>query len=206
MSFTLRSGTYQSVFWPTLDEVLTNTAPPPYTLSTFISYLSQNHCLETFEFTLEAKRYRETYDSFVDRTLKSTAITEASKSQHLRMLFQFFLTMYVLPGAPREVNLSVDVRDALLRHKDMSTPPLPEVLDPAVKSVHNLMEDSIFVSFLNSCSTFLSGEPALEAPNRNDIRLCGSDINSDNYPTNPVRWRAKRPPLNPLRWTWSHSP
>jgi hypothetical protein len=47
---------------PTLDEVLANTAPAPYTLSAFMAYLSQNHCLETLEFTLDAKRYREAYE------------------------------------------------------------------------------------------------------------------------------------------------
>src|SRR4051794_20383280 len=43
---------------PTLAEVLANAAPPPWTLSAFTGYLSQNHCLETLEFTLDANRYR----------------------------------------------------------------------------------------------------------------------------------------------------
>src|SRR6202161_3516522 len=38
---------------PTLQEVLSNTAPPPWTISAFTAYLSQNHCLETLELTIE---------------------------------------------------------------------------------------------------------------------------------------------------------
>ncbi|KAJ5751183.1 Regulator of G protein signaling superfamily [Penicillium manginii] len=108
---------------PTLNDVLANTAPPPYTLSAFMAYLSQNHCLETLEFTLEAQRYRDTYLSFAERLGQSTLTTETPESQHLRMLWQRLLTAYIFPGAPREINLSSEVRDGLLRHRDVSLPP-----------------------------------------------------------------------------------
>ncbi|KAJ6084680.1 hypothetical protein N7499_004309 [Penicillium canescens] len=101
----------------TLDEVLNNTAPPPYTLSAFIEYLSQNHCLETLEFILEAKRYREGYKSLVESAEKSIETINSSASSNLSKLYQLLLATYILPGAAREVNLSVNVRDALLRQK-----------------------------------------------------------------------------------------
>ncbi|KAK6376083.1 hypothetical protein LTS17_007334 [Exophiala oligosperma] len=44
---------------PTLEDVLNNTAPSPYTLAAFTAFLSQQHCLETLEFTTEAKKYGE---------------------------------------------------------------------------------------------------------------------------------------------------
>ncbi|PKX95696.1 regulator of G-protein signaling domain-containing protein [Aspergillus novofumigatus IBT 16806] len=91
---------------PTLDEVLANTAPAPYTLSAFMAYLSQNHCLETLEFTLEAKRYRETYHSLTHQLRESPIVTDCPESQHLRMLWQRLLSAYILPGAPREINVS----------------------------------------------------------------------------------------------------
>ncbi|KFY57138.1 hypothetical protein V496_06528 [Pseudogymnoascus sp. VKM F-4515 (FW-2607)] len=47
---------------PTLREVLANSAPPPWTLSAFTVYLSQNHCLETLEFTMDATLYRKHYE------------------------------------------------------------------------------------------------------------------------------------------------
>lgn len=135
---------------PSLDEVLANTAPAPYTLSAFMAYLSQNHCLETLEFTLEAKRYRETYDALSRQLNESPIVTDCTGSQHLRMLWQRLLTAYILPGSPREINVSSEVRDDILRHANLPNPPLPETLDAAVKLVHDLMEESIFLPFLNS--------------------------------------------------------
>lgn len=138
---------------PSLDEVLANTAPPPYTLTAFMAYLSQNHCLETLEFTLEAKRYRETYDS-LSRRLGESPITstDGPESKHLRMLWGRLMSNYVCPGSPREINLSSEVRDGLVRLADSSTPPDPHHLDRAVKTIRDLMEESIFFPFLNSHS------------------------------------------------------
>ncbi|OJJ36725.1 hypothetical protein ASPWEDRAFT_108047 [Aspergillus wentii DTO 134E9] len=137
---------------PSLDEVLANTAPAPYTLSAFMAYLSQNHCLETLEFTLEAKRYRETYDS-IHQSDQSPIPADSQESQRLLMLWQRLLTSYIYPGSPREINLSSDVRDDILRLAGVVTPPSPNTLDVAVKLIHDLMEESIFLPFLNSLSS-----------------------------------------------------
>ncbi|KAJ5135373.1 uncharacterized protein N7515_004651 [Penicillium bovifimosum] len=194
-------GAYRSALRPTLDDVLSDTMPPPYTLSEFIAYLSQKHCLETLEFIVEANRYRETYNSLIDRAGESTVMTDDSTNQHLRTLCQLLLTTYLMPGAPREVNLPVDVSDALLR-RDFSTPLPPEVFDPAVKSIRDLMEDSIFVAFLNS-RPFLCEDPVSEASNRSDVMSYRPVINSGQS-TTPVRLQAKRPSLNTQgrNWTW----
>lgn len=200
----LRSKPYKTAWPPTLDDVLNNKPPPPYNLRAFTKYLSQNHCLENLEFILEAKRYRQRYESLVEAPEESRVTTYSSRIS-LSMLYQFLLTTYILPGAPREVNLSVNVRDALLRYRNMSTPPLPETLDPAVKSIHDLMEDSIFFSFLNSSSTDLHRDPMLKGSNQNDSSSNVSGIISDNQPTRSIR--TKRPTLNPLgRRVWSWPP
>src|SRR5947207_8465248 len=47
--------------YPTLHQVLHNESPPPYTLSSFMAYLSMMHSLETLEFLLDASRYRSNY-------------------------------------------------------------------------------------------------------------------------------------------------
>ncbi|KAJ6079029.1 hypothetical protein N7467_008782 [Penicillium canescens] len=200
----LRSKPYRTAWRPTLNEVLNNTTPPPYTLSAFIKYLTQNHCLENLEFILEVNRYRESYKSLVESAGESITTTDSSAGTNLSMVYQLLLATFILPGAAREVNLSVSERDALLRYKNMSTPPLPETLDPAVKSIYDLMEDSIFVSFLNSPSTFLHTDPTLKASNQNDIGSYHSCMISDNKPTKPVQ--TKRPSLNPLGRTWSWPP
>lgn len=201
----LRSKPYRAAWRPTLDEVLNNTTPSPYTLSAFIQYLSQNHCLETLDFILEAKRYCESYKSLFEPAGESIVTPNSSAIIHLNMLYQLLLTTFILPGAAREVNLSVNIRDALLRHKNMSTPPLPETLDPAVKSIYDLIEDSILVSFLNSPPTLLHRDPTLKASNQNDIRsYLSCMILDNNQPTKPVQ--NKRPSLNAFGRTLSWPP
>lgn len=161
LSLTVPAGAFCPMR-PTLDEVLANTAPTPYTLSAFMAYLSQNHCLETLEFTLEAKRYRETYEALSQQLGEYPIGTECPESQHLRMLWQRLLTAYIMPGSPREINVSSEVRDDILRQANSTIPPLPETLDAAVKLVHELMEESIFLPFLNAHSASAQVVPLAE--------------------------------------------
>ncbi|EED23815.1 regulator of G protein signaling domain protein RgsD [Talaromyces stipitatus ATCC 10500] len=135
---------------PTLDEVLSNTAPYPYTLSAFMAYLSQNHCLETLEFTMEAKRYRDSYRSVARMLGQSMVPADAPQTQQLITLWRRLISAYIAPGAPREINLSSAARDPLLANANPMMAPPPELLDPAVRIMHDLMEESIFIHFVNS--------------------------------------------------------
>ncbi|OAL67420.1 hypothetical protein A7C99_1284 [Trichophyton rubrum] len=135
---------------PTLDDVLSNTAAPPYTLAAFMAYLSQNHCLETLEFTMDSKRYAETYNAVSRQLGEFPILSDSPQADHLCMLWHRLLSAYVMPGSPREINLPSAVRDALLRHSNLRRPPPPETLDAAVKRIHDLMDESIFIPFLNS--------------------------------------------------------
>ncbi|KAF3491859.1 G protein signaling domain-containing protein regulator [Arthroderma uncinatum] len=135
---------------PTLDDVLSNTAAPPYTLTAFMAYLSQNHCLETLEFTMDSKRYAETYKAVSRQVDEFPILSDSPQADHLCMLWHRLLSAYVMPGSPREINLPSAVRDALLRHSNLRRPPPPETLDAAVKRIHDLMDESIFIPFLNS--------------------------------------------------------
>ncbi|CAL5867673.1 uncharacterized protein PFLUO_LOCUS1892 [Penicillium psychrofluorescens] len=177
---------------PTLKEILANTAPPPYTLSAFMAYLSQNHCLETLEFTLEAKRYRETYYNSLGQRGQVVLAPNSPEGQHLRMLWQRLLTAYIFPGAPREINLSSEVRDALLRHINISSPPPPETLDSAVKRIHDLMEESIFLPFLNSQVASPSMGPLSDTPPGPEDHITLSTACLDENPVKRVRSWARR--------------
>ena len=178
---------------PSLDDVLANTAPPPYTLSAFMAYLSQNHCLETLEFTLEAKRYRETYQALVDRLGDAVlASPNTSESQHMQMLWQRLLMAYIFPGAPREINLSSEVRDALLRHRDVAVPPVPATLDSAVKRIHDLMDESIFLPFLNAHTTSPAIAPSSGPPFSPEDTMNLSTSSLDENPMKRIRSRGKR--------------
>ncbi|KAL1971536.1 hypothetical protein VTN31DRAFT_2157 [Thermomyces dupontii] len=150
---------------PTLDEVLNNTAPFPYTLGAFMAYLSQNHCLETLEFTLEAKRYGESYRSLLVSSSGPAALAaDRPEVRDLWKHWQRLMSAYIVPGAPREINLPSEVRDALLAERGPpAPPPSPETLDPAVRRMHDLMEESIFIPFVNSQSAAASQPPTVAA-------------------------------------------
>lgn len=154
VSLALPHGAFGSIR-PSLEQVLNNTAPPPYTLSAFMAYLSQNHCLETLEFTLEAKRYRETFDAVALQLgghPSSITDTDVPECEHLRMLWRRLLTAYILPNSPREINLTSTVRDNILSQANGDPTPHYCVLDLAVKLTHELMDESIFMPFLNTHS------------------------------------------------------
>ena len=134
---------------PTLPDVLSNSAPPPWTLSAFTAYLSQNHCLENLEFTMDAERYRERYDTLAAQMSGMPITPELEDSKYVRMLWQRLLDAYIIADGPREINIPSDVRDRLLSLPNHTTPPPPEELSSAVKIVYKLMEESVLISFLN---------------------------------------------------------
>lgn len=135
---------------PNLSEILANTAPPPWTLSAFMAYLSQNHCLETLEFTMDASRYRKHYNKMTSRSPGGQISPSSEECNYVKMLWQRLLDAYIAPNGPREVNLPSDVRDSLLSQSNPYLPPHPSTLEPAVSKIYELMEESVLVPFLNS--------------------------------------------------------
>ncbi|OTB01576.1 hypothetical protein M426DRAFT_63794 [Hypoxylon sp. CI-4A] len=129
---------------PSLTDILSNTAPPPWTLSSFMAFLSQNHCLETLEFILDAERYREAYYQ----------ITQGHASNgptQICSMWRKVIDAYIMPCAPREVNLPAHVRDRLLQLPCCrANPPDPSELDEASQIVRDLINDSVLVPFLES--------------------------------------------------------
>ncbi|KAF2399225.1 regulator of G protein signaling superfamily [Trichodelitschia bisporula] len=136
---------------PHLSEILANTSTPPWTLSAFMAYLSQNHCLETLEFTMDATRYRKHYLKTAGRCPNGQIAPKTEECVYIQSLWQRLLQAYIIPNGPREVNLPSDVRNDLLSlSADTDLPPHPSVLDTAVQKVYELMEESVLVPFLNS--------------------------------------------------------
>ena len=135
---------------PTLDDVLNGRAPQPYTLSAFTAFLSEQHCLETLEFTVEAKKYQEKYDDAGAHLAGMPLNVESDEGFELQQDWLRILDVYVKPGAPREINLPAEERDDMVDLPYGSKPPPPEALHPAVKRMNDLMSDSIFIPFCNS--------------------------------------------------------
>ncbi|MCJ1444896.1 MAG: hypothetical protein MMC23_005399 [Stictis urceolatum] len=134
---------------PTLREILANQAAPPFTLAAFTAHLHQNHCLENLEFIKDAERYRKRHDRVAADTAGMPLSPELKESEELRMLWNRLLHAYIIPNSPREVNLSADVRDALISQPNHTSPPAPEVLVVAVERIMELMNESILMNFIN---------------------------------------------------------
>lgn len=135
---------------PNLSEILANSSPPPWTLSAFMAYLSQNHCLETLEFTMDASRYRKHYNKIASRSPTGEIVAGSEDCKYVSSLWQKLLEAYIVPNGPREVNIPSSVREGLIAHSNDEVPPHHLVLDTAVQKVYELMEESVLVPFLNS--------------------------------------------------------
>lgn len=134
---------------PSLHDVLANSAPPPWTLSAFTAYLSQNHCLETLEFTMDAERYQRTYDQTAAQLAGQPMRPDSPEVDHMRRLWHRLIKAYITPNGPREVNLPCNVRDTLLSLPYHAIPPPAAELDVAVRSIYQLMDESVLMPFLN---------------------------------------------------------
>jgi hypothetical protein len=146
---------------PSLSEILNNTAPPPWTLSALTAYLSQNHCLETLEFILDAERYRDAYEQ---RTQAAARGFYVQGPDTTCSLWHKVIAAYIMPCAPREVNLPASVRDRLVQLScNACVAPHPSELDEAVRIVHELMNDSVLVPFLESLAPTLADSPREES-------------------------------------------
>jgi hypothetical protein len=130
---------------PTLDDILLDASSPPYTLTAFMAYLSQNHCMETLEFTLDSQRYA----SFFNR-LASQPPTSRDAIDRVCESWEKLMQVYIIPCAPREVNIPSRVRDRLLSLNSRPTPPHPSELEEAGRIIYELMNDSLLVPFLES--------------------------------------------------------
>jgi hypothetical protein len=133
---------------PSLNEVLHNKAPHPYSLNSFTAHLSQRHCLEILEFILDARRYRDSYEA-TPLADESPISPDRPKSWILLELWQQLLSTYIIPGSPREINSRSNIRCDLLAYRNPEKPPAPTMLDAVEKEMLELLSHSIFPSFLN---------------------------------------------------------
>ena len=177
---------------PTLPDVLSNSAPPPWTLSAFTAYLSQNHCLENLEFTMDAERYRKRYDALAAQLAGKPMTANPEECRYVRMLWQRLINAYIMPDCPREINIPSSVRDRLLLLPNHSTPPQPEDLEAAVKIIYNLMEESVLISFLNELPSSRTQHPHHSRQKPTDVKprkRGGSDSSNEK---SSIRSRSRK--------------
>ncbi|KAF2692242.1 regulator of G protein signaling superfamily [Lentithecium fluviatile CBS 122367] len=186
---------------PNLSEILANTAPPPWTLSSFMAFLSQNHCLENLEFTMDASRYRKHYSKMVNRHPGTQISPLSDECAYVLMLWRRLIDAYIRESGPREVNLPAHVRDTLLNLTESYVPPHPSSLDEAVSKIYELMEESVLVSFLNSAAP-QSAYPTSSGHDSHNSSMTRSSTRSydertvyttRSQPTAPTHQRASAP-------------
>jgi hypothetical protein len=132
-----------------LASILSDTAPPPWTLDKFVDHLAANHCLETLEFINYSSIYRMCYERLTCTT-PSRSTSSTPGYEHLRSLWACLIETYIAPNGKREINLPFDIKSRLLATRQSNDPPSPLMLDSAVSLVYDLMESSMMVSFLSS--------------------------------------------------------
>ncbi|KAK2612855.1 hypothetical protein QQS21_001135 [Conoideocrella luteorostrata] len=142
---------------PTLTEILLDVSPPPWTLSAFMAYLSQNHCMETLEFTLDSQRYTAFYEQ-----LSAEDPPSQESTSRVCGWWEKLMQVYIVPCAPREVNIPAQDRDRLLNLPSGPSPPHPAELEDAGRIIYELMNDSLLVPFLQSVA------PLQQARHNND--------------------------------------
>ncbi|KAH8799060.1 RGS domain-containing protein [Xylogone sp. PMI_703] len=183
---------------PTLREVLAGESSPPWTLSAFMQYLSQNHCLETLEFTMDASRYGKHYQAMVDRDPTTPLSPETPDCAYVQMLWQKLLDVYIAQNSPREINLPSQVRDGLLVSSPNNfIPPHPSHLDQALKIVYELMDESVLVPFINSVAPSHKVSESYSKPWTSDDSMM--DVDESSLSPSQSRERDQSPTYSKLQ-------
>lgn len=132
----------------TLEDILSDESPRPYTFNAFLDFLTQNHCIETLDFISEAKNYRHTYGVY------SASTDDNNIVRHPTLVIKQWkrlMAIYISPGSPNEVNLPGYIKNELLGTVDVSvSPPSPEQLEPAINHAYEILIEDALIPFIGS--------------------------------------------------------
>lgn len=137
-----------SAQYPNFNQILSGNTSEPYTLESFVEYLSQNHCIEILDFLSDSKTYIEAYRASAP-DICATKMT--SDSRRLGKQWKSLMSTYIMRAAPDELNLPEHIRAPLLdRTNVMILPPNPATLEPAIRYAHELLTESALLPFVQS--------------------------------------------------------
>ncbi|KAK7227084.1 hypothetical protein V2G26_015087 [Clonostachys chloroleuca] len=193
---------------PTLSEILLDQAPPPWSLAAFTAYLSNNHCMETLEFTLDLRRYSDSFALVYGGNQPAVP----NDVEYLSNLWDRLIAVYITPCSAREINIPSRVRDQLLSLSSRPTPPHPSVLEEAGRIIHELMNDSVLVPFLESLPPYFNIARGRTSP-RSSSRTGSSHemegLTDDSEGGSPAAMEPMTPPTTPpssTDWGFNNSP
>jgi hypothetical protein len=147
-------STQSSFKLPTLDDILCDQAPEPYTLERLKDFMVKNHCLEVLEFVLDVALYRQWYCGW-DSSIATSACRSTAT---LRRQWDHIMGTYIRTNAPKELNVPCNVRDDLLHawqdaRPGSSQPVHPSYLDCAVDVAKDLMKENVYLPFIATVKT-----------------------------------------------------
>jgi hypothetical protein len=146
---------------------------------------------------MDAQRYTKHYQELVSRDPHTPLSPNTPECDYVRMLWQKLLDAYIAPNGPREVNLPSDVRDHLLSLPFTYSPPDPAELEPAVKIIYELMDESVLVPFLNSIAPSrvegFQSSPWTSNESMTDTYMTGS-LDERSLSPSKTRARESSPP------------
>ncbi|KAG7115852.1 hypothetical protein HYQ45_016203 [Verticillium longisporum] len=189
---------------PSLSQILTNTSHPPWTLAAFMAYLSQNHCLETLEFTMDADRYRNAYCQII--TEQASPIADGN--EHICSLWDKLMQAYIIPELDEAVTIVYELMN------DSVLLPFIESLSPAHSETH-MEEDYTDASRQGRSRLQLYHHEAMPASGANSRSASRSadladreGLSDDNHSAASPSTEPMTPPTTPptSEWTFNTSP
>lgn len=162
-----------------LEDILSDKAPRPYSVNAFFDFVSHRHCTESLDFIVKVQDYHNLYTSlqyFFNKkpTQESTLVREE---------WGYLMSAFVSPGSPCELNLPSSIRNELLSHDPMLTPPRPDHLESAVRHTCEMLTDNILIPFLREPRISNSDtSPLLPSPSSHEWAGLGNSFTTEERP------------------------
>lgn len=177
---------------PSLNDILSNMAPEPYSLKNFSVFVKQNHCLEILEFIKSVDVYGQYFNNNSNHLLKQQ--------------WDYILNTFIRVNSPMEINLPCNIRDDLLTKLwNQHQPLLPSCFNNAVDLVKDLMKENVYLPFISSAKHFNEQQQQQQQQhkkrtysihNHSDGSISSQQLDDDKNNNTPTYRLTSSPPPN----------
>jgi hypothetical protein len=136
---------YPACTRPTLDQVIRNVAPPPFTLANLAKFLHRNFCSEVLAFILDVAVYQQHY-SLIQSHSGSEELLAEKKAEAWGVWHRIIKT-YIISESKNEINIPGHERERILGQQFGQELPNPTGLDVAYQMMYELLE-GVYVQFM----------------------------------------------------------
>jgi hypothetical protein len=156
----------ETQFRTTLADILSHSSEHPYTFEAFVDFLARNHCLETLEFISEVKHYRESYNLSLARFSVLGKDPFDQEDSYVFREWQHVKYTYIVPNAPREINIPGWMRDTLMEIAPAVSCPPPILLEPVLHYAYEMLAKDAVLPFIRSLADIADVNSAGHQPIR----------------------------------------